>query len=186
LHHTLDAWRAGQAPFDAVSAEQKVSRQALFAQVLPDTAAQQRLLQVLQALLREQVPIKQFDAILAEFATASHAPLDVIEIAERVRMALHSDLPGNETTRTLIKLPPLLEQIIVEGIQLQSEKVFLALTPERTQEFLSELRNEVDYRPVDTLTLVVSTPGIRPFVKRVVELEFTALPVLAEIELTLP
>jgi type III secretion protein V len=185
LRNALDNWLEGHAPFATVSADQKVSRQALLARALPDATAQQRLLQVLQALLREQVPIKQLDAILTEFATASNAQLDVIEITERVRMALRADLLGNATTRTLIKLPQPLEQMIAEGIRRQNGKVFLALTPERTQEFLSKFRNEVDDRSEHTLTLVVSTSALRPFVKRVVELEFTTLPVLAETELAL-
>lgn len=181
--NTLDNWLKGESPFEPISGEQTTARQTLLAQALPDEAAQQRLLQVLQMLLHEQVPIKHLDTILAEFASTSALQLDTIEICERVRLALCADLPGNVKPHPILTLSSSIEQIIAEGIHRQQEKVFLALTPQRKQDFLAALREKVSGRATDALTLLVSIPELRPFVKRITELEFPGLVVMAEREL---
>jgi type III secretory pathway component EscV len=61
---------------------------------------------------------------------------------------------------------------------------FLALDPTKAQDLISALRNRVDGLSQQHLTLVVSDAPIRRYVRRLTEIEFPRIPVLAERELT--
>jgi tetratricopeptide (TPR) repeat protein len=184
LRNTLDNWVNGAAPFDSLSEDQRETRQRLVDAAALGDRAFQRLLCVLQALIRENVPILRLDRILTELtAPREGEERDVGELVNQVRMALREDLPGNRDHRTLIEIPEKLEYSMAAGIHRQDGKVFFALPPEQAQEFLSEVRSILAENPEIKPALVVSLAEVRPLVSAVLALEIPDVPVLARQEL---
>ncbi|MCI0661599.1 MAG: hypothetical protein L0220_11040, partial [Acidobacteria bacterium] len=62
-------------------------------------------------------------------------------------------------------------------------KSFFAIPPEETQELLSAVRVAIDQEPQDKLALMTEADTIRPFVRRLIELEFPRVDVLSSREL---
>ncbi len=75
------------------------------------------------------------------------------------------------------------ESTVHGGIRERKGKRFLALTPEKTQELLGSVREAISGKSTNRTALVTRTEGIRPFVRRIVELEFPRLQVISSAEL---
>ncbi len=160
------------------------NRRGLRKKAVPDDWALTCLVNVLQSLIEEDVPVRNLAAILTAFADANPRWQEMIEVVERVRVALRPELPGNDGTRQLVEVPPDFEERIIRWIWERDGKRFLATPPEEARELLSTLRERVVAgRAERDLALVVQEAGLRPFVWRLVRTEFPSLPVLAEREL---
>lgn len=184
LHQIIDEWVEGAAPFEELAQDQRESRQRLRDAAVCDERAFQRLLRVLQALLRENVSILRLERILTVLAAdCEGGERDVGEIVAQARMAVREDLPGNKDRRALIHLPDKLADAIVAGVHRQDGKVFLALPPEQVQTFLGEVRRVLAENPGTKRALVVSRTEVRPLVSAITALEFPDIPVLAKGEL---
>jgi len=184
LRNTLNDWIKGGAPFAALSQDQKEARQILVETATHDDRAFLRLLSILRALLRENVPILRLDRILTEFtAEREGEERDVGEAVEQIRMLLREDLPGNRDQRKLITIPEKLEYTLASGVYRQDGKVFFALPPEQVQEFLSEVRPLLTETSEIKPALIVSQAGVRPLVSAILALEFPTVPILARGEL---
>jgi flagellar biosynthesis protein FlhA len=158
---------------------------ALIQKAVPDETARVRLVQVLQRLVTERVPINDLRIILTTFAdanTTSPAP-ELSDVVECLRAALRKDLPGNDEKRRLIGLSPDEERAMARWVSERDGKRFLALPPQEAQAFLAAVRGRGGSRAAEDLALVIRTPHLRPFAQRLVEVEFPLLPVLAESEL---
>jgi len=158
-------------------------RGALLDTALPDDMARRRLVQVLQDLVKEEVPVRNLTSILAAFSEANPECREVIEVVESVRIALRPDLPGNQGGRQFIGLSPGFEGAILRWVWERDGKKFLALPWEEAQSLRDAVWEHMAGRDVRNLALIVREPGLRPFVWRLVEREFSTLPVLAEGEL---
>ena len=145
-----------------------------------------RLVQVLKRLVAEGVPVRRLDAILGAFAQASRGTAEVSDIVESVRRALVRDLPGNETGRRLLSLTPELEAQIARQVRRRGGTSFLALRASEAPDLLEAVRAELAGLAPDRSALVVAEAGLRPFVRRLAEIHFPSLPVMAAEELSRP
>jgi tetratricopeptide (TPR) repeat protein len=149
-----------------------------------DDATRLCLVQVLQGLVREEVPVKNLTAVLSAFAEANLECPQATDVIEKVRMVLRSDLPGNEGTRRLVGLSADFEREVENWVQERDGKTFFAIPPENTQDLLSAMREHLAGEVIrGRLALVVRNARLRPFVRRLIELEFPSLPVLSQAEL---
>jgi flagellar biosynthesis component FlhA len=147
-----------------------------------DSETRYRLARVLRALVAEGVSIRSWQQILETIGEVGLPDDDVTEVVQQVRLALKPELPGNESGAMRIPLPPEVEAQFAAWIHEQGGKIFLAIPPEPTQQILEAIRDMVgegNRRQV----LVVRSPRVRPFVRRLIELEFPHLMVIAEPEL---
>jgi len=94
------------------------------------------------------------------------------------RLHLRQSLPGNVDATTRLALPSNFEDQLL-GIS--DGHAFLAAEPGQRLLFLAWLRGEMAHRDSRTV-LVTRSPALRPLLRRLVEVEFPDLMVLAEEE----
>jgi len=168
----LEEWQAD-------GANELQPRQDLIKQALPDLSAKLRFTQVLQGLVRESVPITDLLTILGAFQTHGATDQEVIRVIEAVRQQIKADLPGNDTSKSFLYLSPGFEKEMKKWVWDRDGRVFFAIPPEPTQQLLSAVRGAVDEKSV----IVTRTAVLRPFVRRLIELEFPHVMVLSSSEL---
>jgi flagellar biosynthesis protein FlhA len=147
-----------------------------------------RFTSVIQALLSEEVPVKELPAICDCYLQNQNLP--AYEIPEEIRCldVVRGAIPGNTPDTPIYLLGGNLVSLIAKGIQRDGEAAVLALEPEPTQNALTAVRNEVAKLPPTTRNpiLFVEDWHIRPFVRKLVELEFPHLAVLSRREALVP
>ena len=151
-------------------------------EVLPDQASRFRFARVLRALVKERVSITSWEDILETVRESGLATKNESEVVRLVRLKLREYLPGNTLGSRRLPLPPETERKIAPWIWRENGKAFLSLPPEETQELLSDIRGLVD--PNDKkIVLVTHDAELRPFIRRLVELEHPDLMVISQDEL---
>jgi tetratricopeptide (TPR) repeat protein len=150
--------------------------------VLSNSEAKQYVARLLRALVKENVPVKSWEKIMEAIRDKELMENDINAMVNRVRLQLKEELPGNNAYTKLINLPFEIENQIANWIWPQNKKTYLAIPPEDTQELLSQIRELVNSNDVNQV-LVVQKSEVRPFVRRLVELEYPFLMVLSQEEL---
>lgn len=146
------------------------------AEELPGKLPISSLLKVLQALLKEQVPIRDIRTIAENLTDTAAVSQDIVALTASVRASLSrlivQEIYGSENELPVMTLDPQLEQLLLQSFQ-QSQQTGvsegLALEPgmaERLQRALEEsaARLEAEGRPA---VLLVAAP-IRPLMAKFV------------------
>lgn len=151
-------------------------------EIRASSAAITALTTVCKALLAEEVPLRPFEELCAVFKSCHQSGVGLRETVERIRgvASMRAQLPGNDAGRSLLTLNPRFEVEIRRSLYEDAGHLMLALEPERCQEALTAVRNGLDGR---LHALVVEDGTLRPFIRKLVELEFPDLPVLSRAEL---
>ena len=138
---------------------------------------------VLRMLAMEKVPITSLPEICERFVESHEEGLDAISIVERIRRlpAIRENLPGNDKSTPLLRLSNDFEKLIENSIHREGACSVLAIEPVPCQEALKAIRDEVEKGP-DVMALLVEKEEIRPFARRLVELEFPYFWVLSRAE----
>ena len=147
------------------------------------------LTQVLRALLEEGVGIGNLRAIV-EALSRSTLPCDAIdECVEMARCALSAEIAaavrgGAPALRVLVAGADV-EALLRAGVQRSSAGNVFMLDPESSQQLLAGIRQQMEFLAdnVAGLALLVADGSVRPFLRRLVMLEFPNLHVLARPEL---
>lgn len=89
--------------------------------LVPDSLNLNQLLQVLKALLKEEVPIRDFRGIAESLAEASSRSNDVVTLTAAARQALArvivDSINGGERELRVVALDPELEQMLLKSVQ---------------------------------------------------------------------
>lgn len=163
--------------------KEKIKHKELVQKALPDSSAKVRFLQALQGLVRESVPIVNLQRILESFSTNGLKDPEIIRVIEAIRATLSDILPGNDKSYNVLTLSPTFEEEIKRWLQREEGKIFFAILPEQTQELLSAVRDFIGERNQERFVIVTQDADIRPFVRRLIELEFPRIMVLSSNEL---
>src|SRR5712692_6719189 len=129
---------------------------------------------VLQILLAERISIRDLPTILEGIADGLTFTRNAGALAEHVRVRLASQICAQHTVPQgyvpLIALTAKWEQAFAESIVGQGEERQLAMQPSRLSEFITLVRERFEEaaRQGENPVLVTS-PGIRPFVRSIVE-----------------
>jgi type III secretory pathway component EscV len=150
---------------------------ALRDRALPDHEARIRFLQMLRALLEEEVSIARLSTLLTIFAEQNPRCSELSEIVEHARRALRAELPGNDLGRNPVALSPAFEAEVARWVQTLDGRSFLAMPPETAQALLAAFRTAHD-GAADQI-VVVRDVRLRPFVRRLLVVEFPLVPVLS-------
>ena len=139
------------------------------------------LVNVCRALAAENVTVGPFEELCKNFKTLYHDNIRPREIAERLRLlpAIRESLPGRNE-RSYLRASEGFEAEIRRSLYRKSDRIVLAITPERCQEALEAVRVRVGKN--HGVAFVVADPAVRPFVRRLVEMEFHDLAVLSAAE----
>ncbi len=165
----------------------KANYPAIVDELIPKIMSLGELQKVLSNLLREGISIRDMVTILetlADYASITHDP-DLL--TEYVRQALGRSISkrfiGNNKT-SVITIDPQLEQTIIDAVQRTDYGSYVSLEPNVTQTIINSL-----YEHIQNLTstgqqpIVIASPGVRPYFKRITEQAVPELVVLSYNEL---
>src|ERR1700753_293548 len=131
----------------------KETNAAAVEEVVPDQLSLGEVQRVLQALLREGVPIRDLGAIIEEIGDKSRLTRDPAVLAEYARAALGRTITAPHLDAAMrlrtISLDPLIEQEIGESISQTPDGEQLAMEPNRAQALIAALGQPPD-RPTGT------------------------------------
>ena len=148
--------------------------QKLVSDVVPGQISLSGLQRVLQNLLAERISIRDLPTILEGISEASLYTKSVALITEHVRsrlarqictsnMNIHGVLP-------LVTLSPDWEQTFVESLMGDGEERQLVMAPSQLQTFIGRVRDIYeDFQSRGEAPILLTSPGIRPYVRSVIE-----------------
>ncbi|HZF73344.1 MAG TPA: FHIPEP family type III secretion protein, partial [Gemmatimonadaceae bacterium] len=150
--------------------------------ILEDGQKLTALVITLCALVSEEVPIVALTPILDRFLELYAKDMKPHDIVEQLRLLpdLRAHLPGVGARIALHRLGDRFEERIQRAMSSDNGRFVLALLPDDCQALLTAVREQARNRPS---ALIVSNPALRPFVRKLVQLEFPELSVLAAEEL---
>jgi len=139
------------------------------------------LANTLRALLAEQVPITPLPALVDRFLALAQKARNLPTVVETIRRLpeFRARLPGENTV--LYSLDDGLEAEVRKSLYTADPVPVLAMTPKVIQEVLTAMRGSLRRKGLEAI--VVSDPGIRAHLRKLVESEFPRLFVLARDEL---
>lgn len=137
---------------------------------------------IFRGLLSEQVSIQKSGVIRQTTNKLYTNNFNLLNITETIR-SLHEFKPklaGNNGDYMLLKLGKGFELEIERSIYRKKTGAVLAMEPERCQKVLTCFRNNIEHHKS---AILVENLEIRPFVRKLIELEFPDVPVLSQQEL---
>src|SRR5437764_1389923 len=143
---------------------------------------------VLQLLLAERISIRDLPTILEGIADALAFTRNPSYLVEHVRTRLARQICAQHTSPNgylpLIALSAKWEQAFAEAIVGQGEDKSLAMAPSRLSEFITLVRERFeDAAREGEAPVLVTSPGVRPFVRSIVERFRTQTTVLSQAEI---
>jgi flagellar biosynthesis protein FlhA len=146
----------------------------LIKDIVPSQITMTGIQRVLQILLAERVSIRDLSTILDGIADALAFTRNPTSIAEHVRARLARQLCAQYTSPAgylpLVALSAKWEQAFADSIVGQGEEKSLAMQPSRLSEFITLVRERFeDAAREGEAPVLVTSPGIRPFVRSIVE-----------------
>lgn len=162
---------------------------AVVDELIPGVLKLGEVQRVLQTLLREQVSIRQLEAILETLGDYAGHTKNATELAEHVRQRLgraiclrHRDATGRLHVATL---DPALEERIRLGVQIGDDGVDILLPPQDVEEIAAAIESEIRKMAVaGHLPVVLVSPSIRAALKQLTAAHIPQLVVLGYNEIT--
>jgi len=148
--------------------------QKLISDLIPAQISMSGVQRVLQNLLAERVSIRDLPAILEGVSEACGYTRNVNHITEHVRARLSRQISDSvadaEGVIQLLALSPEWEQAFAESLRGEGDDRQLAMAPTKLQQFINTVRQQFERHAMRGETPVLLTsPGIRPFVRSIVE-----------------
>ncbi|MBX2833409.1 MAG: flagellar biosynthesis protein FlhA [Micavibrio sp.] len=148
--------------------------QKLVADVIPAQINVGGLQRVLQKLLAERVSVRDLPTILEGIAEAATYTKNISHITEHVRSRLSRQLCDSHTNPAgvlpLVTLSPDWEQSFAAALMGDGEEKQLAMPPTQLQQFITDIReNFDDIMATGEIPVLLTSPGIRPYVRSVIE-----------------
>jgi len=156
--------------------------------IVPSQITVSGIQRVLQILLAERVSIRDLPTILEGIADGLAATRNPANLAEHVRARLSRQLCAQHTGIAgylpIIALTAKWEQAFAESIVGQGDERTLAMQPSKLTEFINAVRDKFDLAGRDgEAPVLVTSAGIRPFVRGIVERFRAQTSVLAQTEI---
>ncbi len=160
----------------------------LMKDIVPGQITISGIQRVLQILLAERVSIRDLATILEGIADGLAATRNPAMLAEHVRARLSRQLCAQHTTPAgylpIIALTAKWEQAFAESIVGQGDDRNLAMQPSKLTEFINLVREKFEQAARDgEAPVLVTSPGIRQFVRGIVERFRAQTSVLAQSEI---
>lgn len=158
-------------------------------ELIPSQMKVAEVQQVLQMLLREQVPIRQLSVILETLGDYASRTKDPIWLAEYVRHRLARTICQQyrdaENRLFAVTLDPAIEDRITAGIEHTERGLFLRMSPQMIEKTCDALARELEkLMRLGKPPVVIVSPQIRPGLKQLTQSRLPRLAVLSFHELT--
>ncbi len=169
--------------------ELKKTSPAVVDELVPGQMKLAEVQQVLQMLLREQVPVRQLSVILETLGDFAGRTKDPIWLTEYVRHRLSRTICTRyrdaENRLYVVTLDPALEDRIVAGIEHTERGLFLRMSPPAIEKTCDAIAKETDkLARSGKAPIVLVSPQIRPGLKQMTQARLPRLIVLSYNELT--
>jgi flagellar biosynthesis protein FlhA len=160
----------------------------LIKDIVPSHITASGIQRVLQILLTERISIRDLSTILEGIADALAYTRNPTMLVEHVRARLARQICAQHTSPAgylpLIVLSAKWEQAFAESIVGQGEERSLAMQPSKLSEFIALVRERFEHAGREgEAPVLVTSPGIRPFVRGIVERFRAQTPVLSQAEI---
>ncbi len=141
------------------------------------------LTQVLKGLVSEQVSIAAFEQICEKFVELLAAGTNLLSVIEHLRSLpdILPALPGNDSRYSFYRIGKSFERELDRSIIRDHREPFLAMESERWQKMLEIIASAVSEQKY--VVLLLEKAELRPFVRKLVEMAFSEIPVLSRQEL---
>lgn len=154
--------------------ELKKANEKLVAEVIPGRINVNGVQRVLQNLLAERVSIRDLASILEAIAEATGYTQSVTQITEHARSRLARQISNAHVSPDgyipLVTLSPQWEQNFAEALIGQGEERQLSMQPSRLQDFIAQVRQTFERLASEGhVPVLLTSPGIRPYVRSIVE-----------------
>ena len=155
--------------------------------IVPNQISVTSIQRVLQTLLTERVSIRDLPTILEGVAEATAYTRSVQLITEHVRARLARQISAGHSIAkgylALVTLSPQWEQAFAESLIGEGEDRELAMAPSKLQEFIQGVRTAFEQAGAQgEAPVLLTSPGIRPFVRSIVERFRASTPVISQNE----
>jgi flagellar biosynthesis protein FlhA len=159
-----------QKLLDAMSKE----AQKLLGDVIPTRITVNGIQRVLQNLLGERISIRDLPTILEAVSEATGYTQSLMQITEHVRGRLARQISSSNTSPDgyvpLVTLSPAWEQAFADSLVGQGDDRQLAMAPSRLQEFIGSVRQTYERLALEgQMPVLLTSPGIRPYVRSIIE-----------------
>jgi flagellar biosynthesis protein FlhA len=156
--------------------------------IVPSQITISGIQRVLQLLLAERVSIRDLATILEGIADGLAFSRNPSTLVEHVRSRLARQICAQHTSPNgylpLIALTAKWEQAFAESIVGQGDERNLAMAPSRLQEFITLVRERFEQAAREGESpVLVTSPGVRPFVRSIVERFRSQTTVLSQAEI---
>lgn len=143
-------------------------------EVTPEPLAIGDVQKVLAKLLRENVSIRNLPVIFETLADFSKMTNDTELLAEYVRQSLSAQLTEQyakpDRTLTVITVSGKVEKLLAESIQHTEHGNYLSLEPDKQQEIITAIHQEVEKLTLQEDTaIVLCSPAIRMYLKQLLD-----------------
>lgn len=162
--------------------------QKLVADLIPGQISVGGVQRVLQALLTERVSIRDLANILEGVAEAAGYSRNVNAIVEHVRARLARQISDASSDGSgvipLVTLSPEWEQAFANAVRGDGEDRQLVMAPSELQQFIQSVRQTFErFAIMGDSPVLLTSPGIRPFVRSIVERFRPATTVMSQNEI---
>ena len=160
---------------------------AIVEELLPDLLSLGEIQRVLSNLLRERVSIRDLPTILEAMADQARSSRDPEMLTEAVRQAIGRTIVHpylNTGVLHALVLSPEVEAEMRSSIERTDTGTFLNLDPNTAQSILSNLREAMKVAPSGVRAVVIASPWIRLYFKRLTERLMRDLAVLSYAEIS--
>jgi flagellar biosynthesis protein FlhA len=162
---------------------------AVVDELIPSVMKLGEVQQVLQMLLREEVPIRQLGVILETLGDYAPRTKDPVWLTEYVRHRLARTLctryRDSENRLHVVTLDPALEDRIAAGIEHSERGMFIRLSPQAVEKTCQLIAEEMQkLTRAHHLPVVLVSPQIRPGLKQMTAANIPLLHVLSYNEIT--
>jgi flagellar biosynthesis protein FlhA len=165
----------------------KETHSSLVDEVIPKILSIGELQKVLSNLLKENVSIRDMVTILETLGDYGEITKDTDILTEYVRQSLKRSITKRfiqGEKASVLTVDPELEQIIMESIQQTEQGTYLNLAPDIIQKILNNMSKEIKkIATIDSRPILLSSPAVRLYIRKISEQMFPDLTVLSYNEL---
>jgi len=159
----------------------------LIAELVPSRISISGVQRVLQNLLGEGVSIRDLPTILEGIAEACAVTSNLTQVSEHVRARLARQISAQHTldgTIPIVSLGAVWDEAFGEAIIGQGDDRHLAMAPSQLQAFIAAVRETYDrLAGQGEIPCLLTSPGLRPFVRSIIERVRPATVVLSQNEI---
>jgi len=160
---------------------------AIVEELIPKLLNVGEIQKVLANLLKEGVSIRDMVTILETLADYGNVTHDPDMLTEYTRQALGRAISNrfiSDESNGILTLDPALEQIILESVQRNDAGSFISLEPQTTNTIINNLTRQIQkIAQIGKTPIVLASPVVRLYFKRLTEQVFPGLVVLSYNEL---